>query len=103
MTMKNVPHRWNSSRLRINCSSRLVIVIAAVLPACLNLLADQRASVRDCPPTLLRDTLGYVQNIRSLEYCACNLGKVQPRAPVSAKAPQGGFAPASLFRGHTHQ
>ena len=74
--MQHVPHRWNSSRLRINCSSRLVIVIAALLPARLNLLADQRATVQDCLATLLRGTLEYVQNIRSLEYGACTLGKV---------------------------
>ena len=90
--MKNVPHPCNPSRLRINCSSRLDVhrihlickssfiikrvVIAALLSARLNLLADQRPTVRDCPATLLHDTLGYVQNIRSLEYCACTLGKV---------------------------
>jgi hypothetical protein len=43
------------------------VVIAALLSAGLNLLADQRSTVRDCPATLLLDTLGYVQNIRSLE------------------------------------
>ena len=42
----------------------------------LNLLADQRESIRDCPPTLLRDTPGCVQNSRFLEYGACTLGKV---------------------------
>ena len=52
------------------------VVIAALLPSRLNLLADQRPTVRDCPVTLLPDTLGYVQNIRSLEFCACTLGKV---------------------------
>jgi hypothetical protein len=51
------------------------VVIGALLPARLNLLA-QCATVRDCPATLLHDMLGYVQNIRSLEYCACTLGKV---------------------------
>jgi hypothetical protein len=89
--MKNVPHPRNPSRLRVNCSSRLGcssyssckssfiikrVVTVALLSARLNLLADQRPIVRDCPATLLHDTLGYVQNIRSLEYCACTLGKV---------------------------
>jgi hypothetical protein len=52
------------------------VVIAVLLPARLNLLPDQCPTVRDCLATLLHDTLGYVQNIRSLEYCACTLGKV---------------------------
>jgi hypothetical protein len=52
------------------------VVIAALLPARLNLPADQRRTVRNCPATLPHDTLGDVQNIRSLECCACTLGKV---------------------------
>src|SRR5580700_521989 len=80
------------------------VVIAALLSARLNLLADQRPIVRDCPATLLHDTLGYGQYIRSLECCACTLGKVSRRAPVSAKTPTGRFAALSLrFRDHTLQ
>ena len=52
------------------------VVIAALLPAGLNLLAEQRPTVQDCPAPLLHGTLGYVQNIRSLECGACTLGKV---------------------------
>jgi hypothetical protein len=89
--MQNVPHRWNSSRLRIRCSSRLEcssilscespfiikhVVIAAVFQGRLNLLAEQRPTVQDCLATLVRGTLEYVQNIRSHEYGACILGKV---------------------------
>jgi hypothetical protein len=61
------------------CKSSFIIkrvVIAALSSARLNLLADQRPTVRDCPAKLLHGTLGYVQNIRSLECCACTLGKV---------------------------
>jgi hypothetical protein len=78
----------NRSRLRVNCSSRLGcssyssckssfiikrVVMAGLLSARLNLLVDQRPTVREWAATLLHDTLGYVQNIRSLEYCACTL------------------------------
>ena len=66
-------HRIHPASRRSSSSES---VIAAPLSARLNLLADQRPTVRDCPATLLHDTLGYVQNIRSLEYCACTLGKV---------------------------
>jgi SOS response associated peptidase (SRAP) len=52
------------------------VVIAALLSAGLNLLADRCPTVRHCPATLLRDKLGYARNIRFLEYCACTLGKV---------------------------
>ena len=52
------------------------VVIAVLLPARLNLLADQRPTVQDCLATLQHGMLGYVQNIRSLEYGACTLGKV---------------------------
>jgi hypothetical protein len=52
------------------------VVIAALLSAGLNLLADRCPTVRNCPATLLRDKLGYARNIRFLEYCACTLGKV---------------------------
>ena len=48
----------------------------ALLPARLNLLAEQDPTVQDCLATLVRGTLEYVQNIRSLEYGACTLGKV---------------------------
>jgi hypothetical protein len=89
--MKNVPHPWNQSSLRISCfSSRgrssnssckspfilKRVVIAAVLSARLNLLAEQRPTVQGCLATLLHGTLGYAQNIRSLECVACTLGKV---------------------------
>jgi hypothetical protein len=89
--MKNVPRPWNPSSLRVNCSSRLGcssyssckssfiikrVVIATLLSARLNSLADRCPTVWDCPATLLHDMLGYVQNIRSLEYCAGTLGKV---------------------------
>ena len=89
--MKNVPHPCNLSRLRVNYSSRLRcqsnssrrssfiikgLVIAALLSVRLNLLADQHPNDRDCRATSLHDMLGYVRNIRSLEYCACTLGKV---------------------------
>ena len=47
------------------------VVIAALWSARLNLLVDQRPTVRNCAETLLHDRLEYVQNIRSLEYCAC--------------------------------
>jgi hypothetical protein len=47
--------------------------MAGLLSARLNLLVDQRPTVREWAATLLHDTLGYVQNIRSLEYCACTL------------------------------
>jgi hypothetical protein len=57
-------------------SSSRRVVMAALLSARLNLLVGQRPTVRDWPATFLHDTLGYVQNIRSLEYCACTLGKV---------------------------
>src|SRR5260370_42710139 len=62
-----------------SCKSSFIIkrvVIAALLSVGLNLLADRCPTVRHCPAPLLRDKLGYVQNIRSLEYCACTLGKV---------------------------
>jgi hypothetical protein len=52
------------------------VVIAALLSAGLNLLADRCPTVRHCPAPLLRGKLGYAQNIRFLEYCACTLGKV---------------------------
>ena len=89
--MQDVPHRWNSSRLRIRCSSRLGsssnssceapfiinhVVIAALLQARPNLLAEQRPTVQDCLATLLRGTLEYVQNIRSREYGAFTLDTV---------------------------
>jgi len=89
--MKNVPYPCKPSRLKVNCSSRLEsssnsscklsfmitrVVIATLLSARLKFLVDQCPTVRVCPATLLHDTLGYVQNIRSLEYCACTLGKV---------------------------
>jgi hypothetical protein len=51
-------------------------VIAALLSARLNLLADQRSTVPHCFAILLHGRLGYVQNIRSLENSACTLGKV---------------------------
>ena len=89
--MQNVPHKWNSSKLRTRCSSRLGclsnsscespytikhVVIAALFQARLNLPAEQHPTVQDCLATLLHGTLEYVQNIRSLEYGACTLGKV---------------------------
>jgi len=89
--MKNVPHLYSPSRPRINCFSRLGcssnasckslfiikrVLIAALSSARLNLLADQWPTVQDCLAPLLHGTLGYVQNIRSLEYSACTLGKV---------------------------
>ena len=52
------------------------VVIATLLSARLNSLADRCPTVWDCPATLLHDMLGYVQNIRSLEYCVGTLGKV---------------------------
>jgi hypothetical protein len=78
----DVPHPCNTSRLRVNCSSswhvhrihpQVVVllkrvVIAGLLSASLNLLVDQRPTVRNCAETLLHDRLEYVQNIRSLEY-----------------------------------
>jgi hypothetical protein len=65
-------------RIHLRKSSFIVkrVVIAALLPARLNLLADQRPTVLDCPAILLRDTLGGAQSIRYLECCACTLGKV---------------------------
>jgi len=89
--MQNVPHRWNSSRLRIRCSSRLGcssisscesafiimhVVIAALFQPCVNLLAEQHPTVQDCLATLLLGTLEHVQNSRSREYGACISGKV---------------------------
>ena len=47
------------------------VMIEGLLSARLNLLVDQRPAVRNCAETLLHDRLEYVQNIRSLEYCAC--------------------------------
>jgi hypothetical protein len=58
-----------------SCDSASIIkrvVIAALFQVRLNLLAEQRPTA----PPLLHCMLGYVQNIRSLEYCACTLGKV---------------------------
>jgi hypothetical protein len=52
------------------------VVIAALFQARLNLLAEQYPTVRYSLATLLHGTLEYVQNIRSLEYGACTLGKV---------------------------
>ena len=57
-------------------SSASQVVIAALLSAGLNLPAEQYPTVWTCCATLLQDTLGYVQNIRYLEYGACTLGKV---------------------------
>jgi hypothetical protein len=65
--------------LNSSCKSPFVlkcVVIAALLSANLNLLAARRPTAQDCLATLLHGTQGYVQNIRSLEYRACTLGKV---------------------------
>jgi hypothetical protein len=48
-------------------------VIGALSVASLNLLLDRRRSVREGPASSLHNTLQYVQNNRSLEYCACTL------------------------------
>jgi hypothetical protein len=56
----DVPHPCNPSRLRVNCSSSWHVQVVVLI----------KREVRSCQ-TLLRDRLEYVQNIRSLEYCAC--------------------------------
>jgi hypothetical protein len=50
-------------------------LVATLSSAGLNLLTNRCPTVWLCPATLVHGKPGYAQNIRSLEYCVCTLGK----------------------------